>query len=79
MSWKRGDMVLDFSVKFPDKLGPSVRESLVQILPPWAFASTGGQTLNTQILWLGPSDFLDIIAPESISGKYTKVKLRETQ
>lgn len=31
---KRGDMVLDFSVKFPDKLGTSVRESLVQILPP---------------------------------------------
>lgn len=31
---KRGDMVLDFSVKFPDKLGQSTRESLVQILPP---------------------------------------------
>ncbi|XP_016307138.1 dnaJ homolog subfamily B member 1-like [Sinocyclocheilus anshuiensis] len=31
---KRGDMVLEFSVKFPDKLGPSARESLVQILPP---------------------------------------------
>lgn len=31
---KRGDMVLEFLVKFPDKLGPSAREALVQILPP---------------------------------------------
>ncbi|XP_073693802.1 dnaJ homolog subfamily B member 1a [Garra rufa] len=31
---KRGDMVLEFSVKFPDKLGQSAREALVQILPP---------------------------------------------
>lgn len=31
---KRGDMVLEFSVKFPDKLGSSTREALVQILPP---------------------------------------------
>ncbi|KAM3864135.1 dnaJ homolog subfamily B member 1a [Diretmus argenteus] len=31
---KRGDMVLDFAVKFPDKLGQSTRDALGQILPP---------------------------------------------
>ncbi|XP_030646086.1 dnaJ homolog subfamily B member 1a [Chanos chanos] len=31
---KRGDMVLEFLVKFPDKLGQSAREALGQILPP---------------------------------------------
>ncbi|XP_068574824.1 dnaJ homolog subfamily B member 1a [Cebidichthys violaceus] len=31
---KRGDMVLDFTVKFPDKLGQSTRDALKQILPP---------------------------------------------
>uniref|UniRef100_A0A3B4A0C7 J domain-containing protein n=2 Tax=Periophthalmus magnuspinnatus TaxID=409849 RepID=A0A3B4A0C7_9GOBI len=31
---KRGDMILDFSVKFPDKLGQSTRDALRQILPP---------------------------------------------
>lgn len=31
---KRGDMVLEFIVKFPDKLGPGTRDTLVQILPP---------------------------------------------
>ncbi|XP_057202134.1 dnaJ homolog subfamily B member 1a isoform X3 [Triplophysa rosa] len=31
---KRGDMVLEFLVTFPDKLGPGTREALVQILPP---------------------------------------------
>lgn len=31
---KRGDMILDFSVRFPDKLGQNSREALRQILPP---------------------------------------------
>ncbi|KAA0705244.1 DnaJ -like protein subfamily B member 1 [Triplophysa tibetana] len=31
---RRGDMVLEFLVTFPDKLGPGTREALVQILPP---------------------------------------------
>ncbi|KAK7939175.1 hypothetical protein WMY93_002501 [Mugilogobius chulae] len=31
---KRGDMILDFSVKFPDKLGQNTRDALRQILPP---------------------------------------------
>lgn len=31
---KKGDMVLEFLVKFPEKLGQSAREALVQILPP---------------------------------------------
>uniref|UniRef100_A0A3B4WTZ2 DnaJ heat shock protein family (Hsp40) member B1a n=1 Tax=Seriola lalandi dorsalis TaxID=1841481 RepID=A0A3B4WTZ2_SERLL len=31
---KRGDMILDFTVKFPDKLGQSTRDALKQILPP---------------------------------------------
>lgn len=31
---KRGDMVVEFVVKFPDKLGQSTRETLGQILPP---------------------------------------------
>ncbi|KAK7167125.1 hypothetical protein R3I94_001507 [Phoxinus phoxinus] len=31
---KKGDMVLEFLVKFPDKLAQNARESLVQILPP---------------------------------------------
>ncbi|KAK1877622.1 DnaJ like subfamily B member 1 [Dissostichus eleginoides] len=31
---KRGDMVLDFTVKFPEKLGQSTRDALKQILPP---------------------------------------------
>lgn len=31
---KRGDMVVEFVVKFPDKLGQSTREALTQILPP---------------------------------------------
>lgn len=30
---KRGDMILDFSVKFPEKLGESTRDALEQILP----------------------------------------------
>ncbi|RVE69619.1 hypothetical protein OJAV_G00079760 [Oryzias javanicus] len=30
---KRGDMILDFSVRFPDKLGQSTRDALEQILP----------------------------------------------
>lgn len=31
---KRGDMVLEFVVKFPEKLGQSARDALGQILPP---------------------------------------------
>lgn len=31
---KRGDMILDFTVKFPEKLGQSTRDALKQILPP---------------------------------------------
>uniref|UniRef100_A0A3P8Z459 J domain-containing protein n=1 Tax=Esox lucius TaxID=8010 RepID=A0A3P8Z459_ESOLU len=31
---KRGDMVLEFVVKFPEKLGPSARDALTNILPP---------------------------------------------
>lgn len=31
---KRGDMILDFTVKFPDKLGQSTRDALKQVLPP---------------------------------------------
>lgn len=31
---KRGDMILDFSVKFPDKLGQNTRDTLKQVLPP---------------------------------------------
>lgn len=31
---RRGDMILDFSVKFPDKLGQNTRDALRQILPP---------------------------------------------
>jgi len=31
---KRGDMILEFNVKFPDKLSQSSREALSQILPP---------------------------------------------
>ncbi|XP_064842879.1 dnaJ homolog subfamily B member 1-like isoform X2 [Oncorhynchus masou masou] len=31
---KRGDMVLEFVVKFPENLGQSVRDALTQILPP---------------------------------------------
>ncbi|XP_077590648.1 dnaJ homolog subfamily B member 1a [Stigmatopora nigra] len=31
---KRGDMILDFCVKFPDKLGQNTREALRQVLPP---------------------------------------------
>ncbi|XP_028842053.1 dnaJ homolog subfamily B member 1-like [Denticeps clupeoides] len=31
---KRGDMLVEFLVKFPDKLGQSTREALSQILPP---------------------------------------------
>ncbi|KAM6905232.1 dnaJ homolog subfamily B member 1a [Xenentodon cancila] len=30
---KRGDMILDFSIKFPDKLGQSTRDALEKILP----------------------------------------------
>lgn len=30
---KRGDMILDFTVKFPDKLAQSTRDTLEQILP----------------------------------------------
>lgn len=30
---KRGDMILDFSVKFPEKLGENTRDALEQILP----------------------------------------------
>ncbi|XP_008414307.1 dnaJ homolog subfamily B member 1-like [Poecilia reticulata] len=30
---KRGDMILDFSVKFPEKLGDNTRDALEQILP----------------------------------------------
>lgn len=30
---KRGDMILDFTVMFPDKLGQSTQETLKQILP----------------------------------------------
>lgn len=30
---KRGDMILDFSVKFPDKLGQNTRDALENILP----------------------------------------------
>ncbi|XP_024246345.2 dnaJ homolog subfamily B member 1a isoform X3 [Oncorhynchus tshawytscha] len=31
---KRGDMVLEFVVKFPENLGQSARDALTQILPP---------------------------------------------
>nr|XP_057904373.1 dnaJ homolog subfamily B member 1a [Doryrhamphus excisus] len=31
---KRGDMILDFTVKFPDKLGQNTRDALRQVLPP---------------------------------------------
>ncbi|XP_061604768.1 dnaJ homolog subfamily B member 1a [Phyllopteryx taeniolatus] len=31
---KRGDMILDFCVKFPDKLGQNTRDALRQVLPP---------------------------------------------
>ncbi|KAJ3601413.1 hypothetical protein NHX12_032381 [Muraenolepis orangiensis] len=31
---KRGDMILEFTVKFPDKLGQSTCDALSQILPP---------------------------------------------
>lgn len=31
---KRGDMILDFSIKFPDKLGPNSQDALKDILPP---------------------------------------------
>ncbi|KAM9784360.1 dnaJ homolog subfamily B member 1-like [Syngnathus typhle] len=31
---KRGDMILDFCVKFPDKLGQNTRDTLRQVLPP---------------------------------------------
>ncbi|KAM6957547.1 dnaJ homolog subfamily B member 1a [Aplochiton taeniatus] len=31
---KRGDMILDFTVKFPEKLSKSARDTLFQILPP---------------------------------------------
>ncbi|CAL8265382.1 dnaJ homolog subfamily B member 1a [Gadus morhua] len=31
---KRGDMILEFTVKFPDNLGNTTREALSQILPP---------------------------------------------
>lgn len=31
---KRGDMILDFTIKFPDRLGQSTREALKQVLPP---------------------------------------------
>lgn len=31
---KRGDMVLEFGVKFPDKVTQNTREALMQILPP---------------------------------------------
>lgn len=30
---KRGDMILDFMVMFPDKLGQSTQETLKKILP----------------------------------------------
>ncbi|XP_068606430.1 dnaJ homolog subfamily B member 1a [Brachionichthys hirsutus] len=30
---KRGDMILDFTVRFPDKLGQSTRDALKQVLP----------------------------------------------
>lgn len=30
---RRGDMILDFTVMFPDKLGESTQETLKQILP----------------------------------------------
>lgn len=30
---KRGDMILDFTVMFPDKLGQSTTETLKKILP----------------------------------------------
>ncbi|KAM9391346.1 dnaJ homolog subfamily B member 1a [Pholidichthys leucotaenia] len=30
---KRGDMILDFTIKFPDKLGQNTRDALEQILP----------------------------------------------
>ncbi|XP_061701739.1 dnaJ homolog subfamily B member 1a isoform X2 [Syngnathoides biaculeatus] len=31
---KRGDMILDFCVRFPDKLGQNTRDALRQVLPP---------------------------------------------
>lgn len=31
---KRGDMVLEFVVKFPDKVAQNTRDALLEILPP---------------------------------------------